>query len=93
MLAGLSSVADAKGSHASCCFALLYTAKTQRSLYIFLRPIALETAFGGGDLKSVFGPSLLSAQRFASDCHCPNLEHWPPLAWSQSRVILQTCLR
>ena len=65
MFTDLNSVVDAEGLYTLCCFALLYTAEIQRSLYIFEARGHRAAAFG--DLKSVFGARLLVAQ------HCANL--------------------
>lgn len=54
MSVGLNSVADAEGLHTSCCFALLYRAKTQRSLYIF-EANGYGTAASGGPKTCVWG--------------------------------------
>lgn len=50
MCAGLNSVADAEGLHTSCCFALVYTAKTQRAPHIFEAHGYRATALGESEI-------------------------------------------
>lgn len=46
----LNSVADAEGLHTSCCFALVYTAKTQRPPHNFETHGYGATAFGESEI-------------------------------------------